>query len=75
MCILLEISNESYRHSVVAHQPITTYLFLWFYLRNDCVLQDVETIGERATRIRKIRENFLHFHFELLVRLFFTYYF
>ena len=68
MRIFLEISNESYRHSVDAHLPVATHPILRLCLRNGCELQNVEDIGKRAARIREIRENFVLVHIELLVR-------
>ena len=63
----LEIWNEGYRHFVDAHQPVVTCPILWFCLRNDCVLQNVEEIAKGAPRDREIREYFVHVCIELLV--------
>jgi hypothetical protein len=44
----MEISNEGYRHSVDTHQPVIAGTILWFCLRYDCVLQNVEEIAKGA---------------------------
>ena len=69
MRFFLEIRNKSYSYTIDAHLSDIPCLYLWFHLRNVCMLQDVEATRERAPGIRKIPENFLPFHFELLVRL------
>jgi hypothetical protein len=68
MRILLEISDESYRHSVDAHQPLGTHVILRFLVWNVRVLQSVEDLGTRAPKIRKILKNLILVHAELLVR-------
>ena len=75
MRILLEISNESYCHSVDAHQPLGTHVILRFLVWNVRVLQNVEDLGTRAPKIREILENLILVHAELLVRFDFSFVF
>ena len=75
MRILLEISNQSYRHSVDAHQPLGTHVILRFLVWNVRVLQIVEDLGTRAPKIREILENLILVHAELLVRFDFSFVF
>jgi hypothetical protein len=68
MRLHLEIWNEGYRHFVDTYQPVVTGPILWFCLRYDCVLQNVEEIAKGAPRDREIREDFVHVCVDLLVR-------